>query len=138
MSLPPLEHHHPDTDTLTVGCLACITRTKHDQDRATIAAAPVRRCKWTVHYFDGWKERTTSFTIDVRVPAGWEPWQVDEEYASETGHPFIASLPARWSDEKKVDSCMNWRDWSLTIGGVVPEAVAAPDMPSLFELEDAS
>jgi len=84
-------HDHPDDDALTIGCSACIARVEHDQAEAAWAVAPLRRCTWT---FDASLDASMSFALDVRVPAGVEPWEVDERYCDLTGEQISDALAA--------------------------------------------
>lgn len=121
--------HNHEGDALTFGCPACIVRARQDQDRAALAAAPIRRCTWTFGYYPvnrGHGELT--FTLDVPVPAGWDGWQVDEEYAGETGAELARLAP---------DDCMDAVDFGSVecdIGPIVgsQQPKVTLDQPDLF------
>lgn len=128
-----ITRHDHDGDALTIGCPACIVQVRTDQKAAEWADAPVRRCTWSFRC----QGRTLHFTLDVRVPAGATPWQVDERYGGETGEPIIDAIATAWpklTDERVADLA-----WTVchninvpTIGPIVPEVVVAADQPDLF------
>lgn len=122
-------HDHPDDDALTIGCSACIARVEHDQAEAAWAVAPLRRCTWT---FDASLDASMSFALDVRVPAGVEPWEVDERYCDLTGEQISDALAAAgmYDGRSFYWACETIR---CTIGPVVPETPAAPPQPDLFD-----
>ena len=130
-----IRHTHPD-DTLTAGCPACVERVRVDQRVALIDAAPLRRCTWTCSYSTpGDPSRRLTFTRDVRVPAGWTGWDVDDEYADLTGEGFVMALP---SDVAITDTGYALETMDVVdvrIGAVVatsdPESA---EMPTLFEV----
>lgn len=87
-------HTHDDDDRITFGCPGCIARA----EQARIDNAPLRRVTWHCSYYDptenGYStQHELSFTLDVRVPDGWGPDKVDEQYAGLTGEAFVLALP---------------------------------------------
>lgn len=121
-----VQHDH-EGDMLTVGCLACIARVQHDQERAALTEAPVRRCTWTFRADD----KRHTFTMDVKVPTGWEGWQVDDEYAGDTGGPIGTCLYESGDIEcdGMWEACNTIR---CTIGPVVKQSAFVPDMARLL------
>jgi hypothetical protein len=132
---------HPHNGVLVVGCPDCIAVVKRDQREAAIDAAPLRLCTWTCHYaLPGDDEecgppRVLRFDLEVRVPAGWTGWDVDEEYGSLSGDAFVFALPdsvlLEWTDY----ACTTMEVHNVSIGTIVAEPKPAPvAMPSLFEV----
>ena len=136
------EGTHPHGGVLVAGCVDCVAVVKRDQREAEINAAPLRRCTWTCSYQlpgddeqECGSERTLRLTLDVRVPAGWTGWDVDDEYSHLTGDPFLMALPSsvlmEWTDY----ACQSMDVANVVIGAIVPEPKRAPvEMPSLFEV----
>ena len=121
-------HDHPDDNALTIGCSACIARVEHDQAEAAWAVAPLRRCTWT---FDASLDASMSFALDVRVPAGVEPWEVDERYCDLTGEQISDALAAaKITDDDGRSFYWACETIRCTIGPVVPEIVVSlhPDL----------
>lgn len=132
---------HPHDGVLVAGCAECVTVVKRAQREAEINAAPLRRCTWTCSYeLPGDDEEcgtspSLRVTLDVRVPAGWTGWDVDDEYSHLTGDPFLMALPSsvlmEWTDY----ACQSMEVTNVAIGAIVPEPKQAPaDVPSLFEV----
>jgi hypothetical protein len=121
-----INHDHPG-DALTIGCPACIRKVERDQANAAWRDAPVRRCTWT---FKAHNDRSLTFTLDVRVPAGVEPWEVDEWYCDLTGEAISDALAEARIDD---DGAFYWACETIrcTIGPVVPEIVVSLQ-PDLF------
>lgn len=121
-------HTHTDSQ-LTVGCPACIDRRRNDQKIARWKDAPLRRCTWK---FTAGGDHYT-FDLVVRVPAGADPWEVDEEWAEETGAAISEALGQREDPELfflayRTIRCTN-------IGPIVTPATVPDGHPSLFENE---
>lgn len=122
-------HDHPEGE-LVIGCLACIDVVKYDQYKASWREAPVRTCKWRFVGEQGGDWLT--FTLDVRVPAGAEPDEVDEYYMEATGPEItIAMTEAGFTDDQCAEAfyCACLTVECVDIGPVVPE----PDPAPLFE-----
>lgn len=93
-----MNHTHPETDRLTFGCPACAQAVAADQAAAELAAAPTRRCTWHCRYLttsdvEDSAIATLTFTIAVKVPAGWNGDQVDHQYCAAAGERFALTLP---------------------------------------------
>ncbi len=117
-------HSHPNPTELHAGCPACIKRRKNDQELAAWKDAPLRRCTWRFTASD----KAYTFTLDVRVPAGVEPWQVDEWHAGATGPAISDALGDDQGDF--YDACCTIA--CTNIGAIVPEPAPVVDQPDLF------
>lgn len=119
-------HTHTDSQ-LTVGCPACIERRHQDQKIARWADAPLRRCTWK---FTAGGDHYT-FDLVVRVPAGATPWEVDEEWAEETGPEISNAIGAQETGDLFFSACRTIR--CTDIGPIVTPATILDDHPTLFE-----
>ena len=131
MSLYEPSHDH-DGDALTIGCPACIAHVRATQEHARWADAPLRRCTWR---FTASGHQYT-FALDVRVPAGVEPWQVDGRWMAETGPKISAALGWRAADPSTMGEACETAE-CCTIGAVVasPPSVSESDILGLFGFE---
>lgn len=126
-----VKHDHPDTGHLTIGCTGCIKRVRSDQEVAAWRDAPFRRCTWRFNIEDRDDSRKTgwlSFTIDVRVPAGVESWEVDEQYMGETGHLIDEACKKAGIDDDEAI----WKA-AHTIRCSIGEIVPGPTEPAVQE-----
>ena len=137
-------HNHHDTARLTAGCPACTAIVRADQAAAELAAAPMRRCQWVCRFLntnptDGALIDELSFTLVVRVPAGWPSSRLADQYAGLTAIAFAEHLPATFP-ASAIDAAQETMEvLEIVIGQTVPDvfAPAALDVP-LFELDVAS
>lgn len=128
-------HTHPLPEELHQGCPACIARVRADQLAAEVAAAPIRRVTWTCIYATpGDPGQVVTFTKDLRVPAGWDGWRVDEHYGHLTGEWFVLALPSSVELEDTGYACETMEVASVSIGAIIPDPAPAPavDQPDLF------
>lgn len=118
-----MNHDHDEPTRLTFGCPACVERA----EEARWANAPVRRCRWHCTYdlpdeTDGGYELT--FTLDVRVPDGADPWKVDDRYAGVTGEAFVLALPDSVPMDYTGYAMETMEVERVDIGPIVPDATA--------------
>ena len=128
-----LAAHDHDDNALTIGCPACIELARRDQANASWLTAPVRRCTWRFQV----RGLTCAFDLDVHVPSGVEPWEVDEWWAGDTGVPIAEAIAAKFPDLSGDEqatmfytACQTIR--CTTIGRVVRDSLVAVDQPDLF------
>ena len=141
-----MNHHtHPDTDRLTFGCPACAQVVAADQAAAELDAAPTRRCTWHCRYLatsdvEDSAIATLTFTIAVKVPAGWNGDQVDHQYCAAAGERFILTLPDTLT-AAAIDAAIETMEVTrVAIGETLPETLdkrPTADVP-LFELGGAA
>ncbi len=128
-----MSHHDHEGNALKIGCAACFAAAERDQAHAAWKDAPVRRCTWsfTTHNF-----KQLSFTLDVRVPAGVEGWEVDEWYMERTG-PEISDALARSGlvgDDASRAFFVACGTIRCTVGPIVPDDSKPPsDQLSLLD-----
>jgi hypothetical protein len=110
-----MKHTHDD-DRLTFGCAGCVA----DAEQARWDNAPLCRVAWHCSYF--WADEVTrhnetlSFTLDVRVPDGVDPWKLDERYADVTGEAFVMALPERVPMDSTAEACKTMEVERIVIG----------------------
>lgn len=124
-------HNHPGTN-LVIGCPGCIAVVQRDQRNAAWRDAPIRTCTWRFHTPSG---KRLSFTLDVRVPAGVEEWEVDEWYADATGPEITIALTDAGFSPDTVAECFHLACETIEctdIGAIVPETVEPVQHPTLF------
>lgn len=85
----PAIHTHDDHAQLTFGCSACVARA----EQARLDNAPVRAVTWHCEYEANGELDELEFTLNVKVPDGWDGQQVDEAYIDLTGEAFVMALP---------------------------------------------
>ena len=120
--------HNHEGDALTFGCPACIVRVRQTKTGQHSPPRPSAAARGRSAYYPVNREHgELTFTLDASPP-GWDGWQVDEEYAGETGAELARLAP---------DDCMDAVDFGSVecdIGPIVgtQQPKAMLDQPDLF------
>ena len=131
-------HEHADPGVLTVGCHACVARVSHDQEKAEIDTAPLRRVTWTCGYQGragtGTVTHELAFSLVVKVPAGRDGWWCDEQYCEQSGGAFFLNLPDTIAMFDTGLACESMSVLRVTVGNIVPDVHAVTPIDGQTEL----